>query len=223
MSIVLVIIGLIIGGILKGQEVIAQARQKALINQVNAVRSAAGTYFDRYRALPGDDPSATTQLNADVAAGDGDGIVGTNNTNVAGILAQDSSTGEPYEFFNGLMASNLLNGGQVLPAASAAAFGTSALPASPITGAGLTVAYGTIAGDTAAYDATNHWLNIHKGIAANTPAVSPRTLLNIDVQTDDGQAQRGGVRSDGSTGCGAANTYALSDDALCVPMFQVTQ
>src|ERR1700753_1601448 len=86
MSIVLVIIGLIIGGILKGQEVIASARQKATINQVNAVRSATSSYFDRYRALPGDDPSATS-VDGTLAVGNGDGIVGANITGGAAGLA----------------------------------------------------------------------------------------------------------------------------------------
>src|SRR5437868_10560305 len=83
MSIVLVIIGLIIGGILKGQEVIAGARQKAVINQINAVRAATNTYFDRYRALPGDDPHGS-QLDAGaINDGNGDGIVGASSSGLS--------------------------------------------------------------------------------------------------------------------------------------------
>src|SRR6478672_10699002 len=76
MSIVLVIIGLIIGGILKGQEIIAGARNKAVINEINATRSAANTYYDRYRSLPGDDVSATTRVDPRLISGNGDGQVG---------------------------------------------------------------------------------------------------------------------------------------------------
>src|SRR5262249_49069165 len=54
MSIVLVIIGLIIGGILKGQEIVESSRQKNFITQLDSTRAAVNTFVDRYRALPGD-------------------------------------------------------------------------------------------------------------------------------------------------------------------------
>src|ERR1700740_2562316 len=94
MSIVLVIIGLIIGGILKGQEVIASARQKAGINQVNAVRAAASTYFDRDRSLPGDDPNASTTVDGNVNDGNGDGVVGSSQSSTANIIGVSGTTSE---------------------------------------------------------------------------------------------------------------------------------
>src|SRR5690348_18355681 len=60
-AIVLVIIGLLLGGILKGQEMITQAKIKNVINDFNGVTTAVTSYQDRYRALPGDDPNATTR------------------------------------------------------------------------------------------------------------------------------------------------------------------
>src|SRR5712692_6741851 len=54
-AIVLVIIGLLLGGILKGQEMITQARIKNVINDFNGVTAAVNSYNDRYKALPGDD------------------------------------------------------------------------------------------------------------------------------------------------------------------------
>src|SRR5258708_5389491 len=60
-AIVLVIIGLLLGGILKGQEMITQAKIKNVINDFNGVTVAVTSYQDRYRALPGDDGSATTR------------------------------------------------------------------------------------------------------------------------------------------------------------------
>ena len=50
-AIVLVIIGLLLGGILKGQEMIAQAKIKNVINDLNGVSAALNSYQDRYRAL----------------------------------------------------------------------------------------------------------------------------------------------------------------------------
>src|SRR5665647_40387 len=57
-AIVLVIIGLLLGGILKGQEMITQAKIKNVINDMNGITAALNSYQDRYRALPGDDKGA---------------------------------------------------------------------------------------------------------------------------------------------------------------------
>ena len=58
-AIVLVIIGLLLGGILKGQEMITQAKIKNVIADISGVSAAMYGYQDRYRALPGDDKLAT--------------------------------------------------------------------------------------------------------------------------------------------------------------------
>src|SRR5713101_5414518 len=60
-AIVLVIIGLLLGGILKGQEMITQARIKNIINDFNGVTVAVTSYQDRYRAIPGDDLNASAR------------------------------------------------------------------------------------------------------------------------------------------------------------------
>jgi len=71
-AIVLVIIGLLLGGILKGQEMITQAKIKNVINDFNGVTAAVNSYQDRYRALPGDDFSAATRW-AGAQSGNGNG------------------------------------------------------------------------------------------------------------------------------------------------------
>src|ERR1700674_5205343 len=60
-AIVLVIIGLLLGGILKGQEMITQAKIKNIVNDFNGITAAINSYQDRYRSLPGDDQNATTR------------------------------------------------------------------------------------------------------------------------------------------------------------------
>ena len=82
-AIVLVIIGLLLGGILKGQEMITQAKIKNVIADFSGVSAAYHGYQDRYRAIPGDDPNAATRwTNAPAAiSGRGNGVVtGTYNT-----------------------------------------------------------------------------------------------------------------------------------------------
>ena len=60
-AIVLVIIGLLLGGILKGQEMITQAKIKNIVADFSGVSAAYYGYQDRYRAIPGDDPNAATR------------------------------------------------------------------------------------------------------------------------------------------------------------------
>jgi prepilin-type N-terminal cleavage/methylation domain-containing protein len=225
LSIVLVIIGLIIGGILKGQEIVANARTKSTWNFVNAARAASNTYFDRYRALPGDDPNATTRLDGRITAGDGSGIVGATHAATAALVAANGGTGEMLQYFNALMAANLINGGSVTNSTTATSFGPgSPLPPSPITGAGVVVGYATHAGDgtNAGTARSAHWYILSK---ATTPAVtmSPRELSTLDTQFDDGNGSFGAVRAPAAeTGCYTASTgiYVISDQVLCRPLLE---
>src|SRR5205814_9112356 len=57
-AIVLVIIGLLLGGILKGQEMITQAKIKNVIADYSGISAAYHGYVDRYKKIPGDDPCA---------------------------------------------------------------------------------------------------------------------------------------------------------------------
>jgi prepilin-type N-terminal cleavage/methylation domain-containing protein len=71
-AIVLVIIGLLLGGILKGQELINSAKVKALANDFRAVPTFVYAYQDKYKQLPGDDRDASGHTGA-AAAGNGNG------------------------------------------------------------------------------------------------------------------------------------------------------
>ena len=82
-AIVLVIIGLLLGGILKGQEMITQAKIKNVIADFSGISAAYHGYQDRYRAIPGDDPNANTRW-AGATQGNGDGqVAGTYNSATA--------------------------------------------------------------------------------------------------------------------------------------------
>src|SRR5882757_5071306 len=75
-AIVLVIIGLLLGGILKGQEMITQARIKNIVNDFNGITVAVTSYQDRYRAIPGDDLNASVRWTTqNPANGNGDGVI----------------------------------------------------------------------------------------------------------------------------------------------------
>ncbi len=61
LAIVMVVIGLLIGVILKGQELIANARYKAVISQASDLTNAYYTYLNQYGKYPGDDITATSR------------------------------------------------------------------------------------------------------------------------------------------------------------------
>ncbi|PCJ36553.1 MAG: prokaryotic N-methylation site [Cellvibrionales bacterium] len=72
-AIVLVIIGLILGGVLKGQVLIDNAKYKNFVKDIESYRAGVYTFQDTYRALPGD-IGVVTALGADTA-GNGDGVI----------------------------------------------------------------------------------------------------------------------------------------------------
>ena len=78
LSIVLVIIGLLIGGILKGKAMIDNAKLKKVKSDIDGIVAAVYAYQDRYSYLPGDD---VNNREADLGAtgctagkGNGDGL-----------------------------------------------------------------------------------------------------------------------------------------------------
>jgi prepilin-type N-terminal cleavage/methylation domain-containing protein len=87
-AIVLVIIGLLLGGVLKGQELITSARVRNLISQQDGVKAAYFGFLDRYRALPGDYTTATTNIAnivATAACNNGNGNGNGRIENTAGL------------------------------------------------------------------------------------------------------------------------------------------
>lgn len=74
-AIVLVIIGLLLGGVLKGQSLIDSARVKNIIQQSTSLTAAVNAYQDKFRALPGDDVQGTTHAPGATGNGNGDGQI----------------------------------------------------------------------------------------------------------------------------------------------------
>lgn len=81
LAIVMVVIGILIGGIIKGQELMRNARLLSTIAQIKSYQSSIIQFRDVYDSLPGDLPSAVSRLAGCTAGnfcsgGNGDGIVG---------------------------------------------------------------------------------------------------------------------------------------------------
>jgi len=62
LAIVLVIIGLLLGGVLKGQELISSAKVKNMAGDFRNIQVMLYGYQDKFRALPGDDVAVATHL-----------------------------------------------------------------------------------------------------------------------------------------------------------------
>jgi len=84
LAIVLVIIGLILGAIVKGQSLVRNAKYKKLVNDLRGLTAAYYTYYDRYRSVPGDDPKAGNRWDSiydKIENGDGNGLIEDSNAN----------------------------------------------------------------------------------------------------------------------------------------------
>ncbi len=119
LAIVLVIIGLLLGGVLKGQEMIENGKIKNLQNDVKGMTAAYYAYRDRYNAIPGDDTKALLRwpgATQAVVAGDGNGLVAAASATmgiwpVAGCLPSSTGT-ESCSFMHHLRMAGLITGTQ---------------------------------------------------------------------------------------------------------------
>lgn len=216
LSIVLVLIGLIIGGVLKGQELIASTRLKMTVSQWDAVKAAVNTFQDKYVAIPGDYDSAATYIEAGIANGDGDGqIVPSAGT----ITAFDDALGNNGDGVNEHKAAWLhLSASELLGSVDLTAAAEN-LPGK-ISGSSFHVYYGTHGGRT------GHWMRLQsQSNAATAPTsdvISPREAAELDRKFDDNDFGDGAIQA-AKIGSGTATCAVdtLSDEDVCTVVFEL--
>ena len=113
MAVVLVIIGLLLGGVLKGQQLINSAKAKSLVNDFRATATFVYGYQDRFRALPGDDAAADTHIGGTKATTGG--TVG--NGRIDGDWNSTTVTDESVLFWQHVRLANLTSGTTAAPTA----------------------------------------------------------------------------------------------------------
>ena len=173
-AIVLVIIGLLLGGILKGQEMITQAKIKNSIADFSGISAAYHGYQDRYRAIPGDDTGATRWTTPTAAtAGNGNGVV-------AGKYNSQTATDESRLWWDHLRRSGFVAGS-----------GTQQ-PFNAFTGM-----IGVETGDGAATPGTA--LGGFAGLIVCSANVPDKVAIAMDTQMDDGNIASGTVRGQAQT------------------------
>lgn len=214
LAIVMIIIGLLIGGVLKGQELINNARISGTIAQLRGFQAAAAGFRDNFNALPGDMVNANTRLPncaaAPCANGDGNGqileFVG------AAPVAPAAGVGENVGFMVHLQRANLITGmdGTI---AGAPGFGTT-MPTGAIGGgfwAGQAAAGAALPGFTVAEFRPGTYITlggIPAAIGVGTGVLSAYQAASIDRKVDDGLPNSGSVigsaDATANTGCRAA-------------------
>lgn len=115
LAIVLVIIGLILGGVLKGQEMIENGKIRNLQNDVKGVTTAFYAYRDRFNAFPGDDPNALARWpaashNPAPVSGNANGAI--ENINIWTPCSSLATGTESCSFWHHLRLSGLISGQQ---------------------------------------------------------------------------------------------------------------
>jgi prepilin-type N-terminal cleavage/methylation domain-containing protein len=184
-AIVLVIIGLLLGGILKGQEMITQAKIKNVIADMSGVSAAMYGYQDRYKSLPGDDNKANGRWGT-TASGNGDGVI----TGVYTVPASGTATTAAMEagfFWHHLRLAGFISGtGMEQP------FNAVSGKMGVQTGDGAATPAGVLSdGGTPATLFTSLML-----CSANLP---DKIAISVDSQTDDGVGTTGTVRGQKQT------------------------
>lgn len=105
-AIVLVIVGLLIGGVLKGREMITNAKIKRIENDFAGVSAAIYAYQDRYGVLPGDDPAASTRFPGTWRSSDN----GNGNGNISGGWSSTNNGNESRKIWKHLRGAGLIAG-----------------------------------------------------------------------------------------------------------------
>ena len=168
-AIVLVIIGLLLGGILKGQEMITQAKIKNVVADFSGISAAYYGYQDRYRAIPGDDLNAATRWSG-ATAGNGNGVVaGTYNAACA------TATDESCQWWDHLRRAGFVAGSGKTQ------------PFNAVTGL-----IGVQTGDGAGTPAPV--LGGFGGLIVCSAGLPDKIAIAVDTQMDDGNIAAGTVR-----------------------------
>lgn len=109
-AIVLVIIGLLLGGILKGQELINNARVKNLAADFRNIPVFIYGYQDKFRTLPGDDPIANTNLAGGITATTPSAPAARGNGLIEGAWNSATPTDETFLFWQHIRLAGLASG-----------------------------------------------------------------------------------------------------------------
>jgi prepilin-type N-terminal cleavage/methylation domain-containing protein len=186
-AIVLVIIGLLLGGVLKGQELINSAKVKNLATDFRNIPVYIYGYQDKFKALPGDDPNVVAHLGATAVLAT-TGTVG--NGVIEGAWNSYNKGDESYLFWQHVRLAGLAAGMTTIPTATAAAGDGY----KPVNAAGGDI--GIQSGTSVA--ASSPMLDVNSAAIRGTYIICSPNILGkfakqLDIQLDDGNTQTGSM------------------------------
>lgn len=223
LAIVMIIIGLLIGGVLKGQQLIENAKITAVITELKGFQVAMISFQNTYGGLPGDMRNAQARLSGCAAGnanfcrgGNGDAIVGAVSDNI--MIFNSGGDTENTQFWKHLALADLVTG--IDPSANPAnpAWGSN-FPSSSLRG-GYHVLYNNDRWGNAEYGHNfrmqNTLTNPSVGNVGDQP-LSPLQAFQIDIKIDDGKPNSGVISSDdgrgGASDC-EGDAYGLVSGSL---------
>ncbi|PZP56536.1 MAG: hypothetical protein DI586_03290 [Micavibrio aeruginosavorus] len=229
LSIVMIIIGLLIGGILKGQQLIENSKINSTVSQVTAYKTAVNVFRDSFSNLPGDifsAPSLVPNCNANTYCQGGDGNLRIGAANTGGIGSNPNGT-ENTQFWKHLALADLISG--LAPSANPATpdWGTT-FPANKFSG-GFQVIFFNVPG--AYYD--GQYLKMRQNVTGSDAAVlgthpiNPRIASIIDARMDDANPASGSVISHdvgpgSASGCEPPLPYDTANESgNCIMLFKL--
>lgn len=202
-AIVLVIIGLLLGGVLKGQELINSAKVKNIVSEIKNTSVMVYAYQDRFRALPGDQTAA--QLSAGLGATAAACTTGApgctpGNGRIDGDWNANDNTNrsETYVMWQHIRLANLASGSTDLDAAS---YRPRNVEGSPI----------GIESGIAADGSAAPWIaGMRASFYVCTGGIPGRYVRQIDTTMDDGETSTGSVQATAGTTRGSAAVAAAA-------------
>jgi prepilin-type N-terminal cleavage/methylation domain-containing protein len=221
LSIVLVIIGLIVGGVLVGQDLIKAAEIRATVGQVEKYNSAVNTFRTKYNALPGDITSAQatafglfaeTTLSGTTGHQDGNGLI------EGGASGATAPAGETLSFWRHLSDANLLDGSLGTNTADAAIVATTGVVTSTVTIPARSVPPTKTTPNNYFVVYSVSGINYFQTVPVmtitttaytyNNVALTPVQAYNMDIKLDDGLPGTGTVQAKQLTGVNQAASIA---------------
>lgn len=200
LSIVLVIIGLIVGGVLVGQDLIKAAELRATISQVEKYNTAVNTFRLKYNGIPGDLSNGGTFFSGVTGTvgganqGDGDGLVeGVSGvTSGAGAACVHCLAGENVIFWYMLSDAGVIS--DTITAVAMDATDTDPDEGLPKSKAGSGHISMHASGGRNYYVITNFGsADMSSGDVGTEAALTPADSFQIDSKVDDGIATTGGM------------------------------
>jgi prepilin-type N-terminal cleavage/methylation domain-containing protein len=209
LSIVLVIIGLITGGIVGGQSLMKAAGERKFLNEMQSYESIVYIFEDQYDSLPGDMTDAESYWPVDCVDATGDAC----NGNGDGKVDDVSGNREQYRFWQHLALGDFIPGeyrGQYEWRADNNACGIEH-PCTKDMGGGIMCIQPRI---TITYTAKAQNFRIgNRSSISCTRGFSVETLIRLDKKYDDGVASTGKILTSSTTcslGAGAWTDYDIS-------------